>query len=352
MAFPLCLGSYMKHGENLHTEYKEFCIKENIYKFFDESQVSNLVRNGTMPRKFNQMVLYNLCKYVDIYLAKYASSFHNTKLETDRPLRFMIGISDSSEITGIPYTSDMREDHTFLQSYITNNLKDNLTNQCCITFNLKIKQCKIDSSILDDSDLEYALLKQDSQYNWYMTKYRKYNKKRKQWVKLVLKYKGKLQSVLEDSMCRQEFVQYLKERNLLDRYMWYLKIKYQIDVDNIKNDKKDPTSFVYWLIKYKDEKVDELMANKPRPPPLPRIHNVEYEASTKMSCLRKRLLQHNKKLRYYVMVIELNKNHKCEECIKYCDPRKNHWREVRRSLHSAEHPYSFDVDDDCQDSPP
>lgn len=340
----LILGSFMKHGENLHTEFKEFCIKENIYKFFNENKVSNLVRNGVMPRKFNQMVLYNLCRYVDIYIPKYASSFHNTRLKTSRPLRFMIGISDASEITGIPYTSDMKEDYAFLQSYIASCLKDNITKQCCITFDIKIKQCKIEQSVLDDSDLEYALLRQDSQHNWYMKKYRKYNKKRKQWVKLVLKYKGKLQSVLEDTVCRQEFVQYLTKRNLLDRYTMYLDIEYQIDVDRIKDDKKDPTSFVYWLIKYKDEKVDELMLNKPRPPPLPRIHNVEYEASTKMSCLRKRLIQNNKKLRYYVIIIELHKNHNCDKCIKYCDPRKNHWREVRRSLHSDDHPYSFEVE--------
>ena len=235
----LCLGSYMKHGENLHTEYKEFCMKENIYKFFDETQVSNLVRNGMMPRKFNQMVLYNVCKYVDMYVAKYASSFHNTSLDTDKPFRFMIGISDASEITGIPYTSDMKEEQSFLHGYIASCLEDNLTNKCCITFNLKIKECAVDTSLLDDDDLEFALMKQDSQSNWYMTKHRKYTKKRKQWVKLVLKYKGKLQSVLDDSTCRQEFIQYLKERDLFNRYICYLNSDYEIDVDNIKNDKKD-----------------------------------------------------------------------------------------------------------------
>lgn len=339
------LGSYMNHGENLYTEYKEFCMKDNIYKFLDENQVSNLVRNGMIPRKFDQMILYNLCKYIDIYIPKYATSFHNTKnTAQSKPMQFMIGINDNSEITGVPYTSDLKEDIPFLHRYISRCMKRNIANQCCLSFNLRIKRCNVDTSILDDNDLEFSLWKQDTQFKWYMTKQKKYNKKRKQWVKQVLKYKGKLQSVLDDPMCREELKAYLKQHNLLHIYSIYLDTEYVIDVDQIKYDKKDPSSFVYWLIQYKDEKVDELMANKPKPPTFPKFHNVEYEASTKMSCLRKRLVQQNGKLSYYVVVIELKKNNECTNCIKYCDPRRKNWREVKRLLHSEEHPYSFDVE--------
>lgn len=338
------LGSYMPHRENFTTEYKEFCMKDNIYKYLTDKQVSKMVRHGKMSRKMNQIVMLNLCKYFDIYVPKYVSSFHNSnELKNRSDMKFMIGINDYAEITGIPYLGkNMNDDKIYLQRCISNTLKNNLTDICCLSVDLNIHECAIDTQLVDDEPLSELLRRQDKQQLWYNTRYRKYNKKRKKWIRSVMKYKGKLQEVLEDPICKEELRDYLSEHNKLEEYEWYLDNYYEINVDNIKYDKKNTGCFVYWLIKYKDDKVQELMNSKPKAPMIPRINNVEYSASTTLSCLRSRLIKNNKNIKYYVLIVTISKNDKCEKTLKYCDERKN-WRNIERRLHDDESPYSIDV---------
>lgn len=334
----------MPHRENLTTEYKEFCIKDNIYKYLTDEQVSKMVRHGKVSRKMNQIVMLNLCKYFEIYVPKYVSSFHNSKeMKNKSEMNFMIGINDFAEITGIPYLGkNMIEYQPYLQRYINNTLKKNLTDVCCLSVELNLHECKIDTQLIDDEPLSELLRRQDKQQLLYNKRYRKYNKKRKKWISSVMKYKGKLQEVLEDPVCKEELREYLFERNKLEQYEWYLDNYYEINVDNIKYDKKNKDCFVYWLIKYKDDKVQELMNTKPKAPVIPRINNVEYSASTTLSSLRSRFIQENKKINYYVVIIKISKNNVCNKTLKYCDMRKN-WRNIERRLHDDESPYSIDI---------
>ena len=334
----------MPHRENFTTEYKEFCMKENIYKYLTPKQVSQMVRNGVISRKINQITMLNICKYFELYVPKYASSFHNSnELKNRNNMKFMIGINDYAEITGVPYLGkNMKDEKAYLQRCINNILMKNLTDICCLSVNLDIHECRIDPELIDDDTLSESLRRQDEQQMWYNKRYRKYNKKRKKWTKSVLKYKGKLQEVLEDPICKEELREYLAEHGKLDEYEWYLDNYYEIIVDNIKYDKKNPECFVYWLINYKDEKVQELMNTKPKAPLHPRVNNVEYSASTTLSCLRSRLLQENHNLKYYILVLNISKNCECHRTLQYCDQRKK-WRNVERRLHHDESPYSVDV---------
>jgi|UniRef100_A0A6C0BRP5 hypothetical protein len=341
---PHILGGYMPHGENFNTEYKEFCIKSNIYKYLSSNQVKQIVRNGKLPRKMNHIIMLNICKYFEMYIPKYASSFHNSchSQETNN-MRFTIGVNDYSEITGVPYVGeDITEQKRYLNSSLQHILKKNVTNICCLSVELEIIECEIYDELIEDTSLTKALKVQDMQEIWYNKRLRKYNKKRKKWIKCVLKYKGKLQEVLDDPICKEELRCYLKEQNKLDEYASYVDQYYEIDVGKIKDDKKDVSSFVYWLIKYKDDKVQELMRTKPVAPIYPRINNVEYSASTTLSCLRKRLLESTPNLRYYILVIRMIKNPDCSQNIKYCDPKKK-WRNIKRCLHEDNSPYSIDI---------
>ena len=337
------LGNFLKNGENLHTEYKEFCMKENIYKFFSEKQISIMLRNSIIPRKFDDVIMYNMCKYIDIYIAKYAASHHNS-LNTQKKMSFMIGIDDYAEITGIPYTKNLKDDIGFIHRYIKRTLCMNLNEMCCIKFNLRINKCKIDLDLLDDGQLANQLSLYDKHMNWYNIKYRKYNKKRKLWIKSVMKYKGKLQMVYEDMDFQEEFKEYLKSEDKMKTFNAYFNSKYTIDVDKIKDCKTDPTSFVYWLIKFKDMKVQELMKHKPKAPALPKIQNVEMSSVTQLTQLRRRWLEQNKKLNYFVVSVELYKKEGCNNHIKYCDPRRHNWRLIERCMkHGGIGPYSKDV---------
>lgn len=346
------LGTFLKDGESLHTEYKEFCLKENIYKFFTEKQVSCMLRDSKLPRKFDNVVLYNICKYIDIYIAKYAASYHNS-IKAQKDMTFMIGINDFSEITGIPYTKNLKDDICLIKRYITNALNINLNDMCCIGFNVTIDQCEIDEDLLDDEDFNKQLMIYDRAMNWYKIKYRKYNKKRKQWIKSIMKYKGKLQMVYEDMDFQEEFKDYLQSQDKFEEFNGYFEStttitnannnKYIIDVEKIKDYKKDSNSFVYWLIQFKDMKVQELMRNKPKAPTFPKSQNIELASVTQLTNLRKRWVASNNKLKYFVLSINLHKKNTCDNTVKYCDPRRRNWRLIKRCMQTENGPYSKDV---------
>lgn len=335
------IGDILDHNESMNIEYKEFCFKENISHYFTKQQISDLCRKSVIPRKFNQIVLFNLCRYIDVYIPKYMCCFHNSLEQQD--MSFIIGVNDSCEITGIPfYNENLVEYKDFLENHIKKALKKNIgkENCCQINLNLDIVKCNSDTTILLDDDLLRTQLKQfDNNQNWLQIKQRKYNKRRKQWIKSILKYKGKLQMVYEDVELKKEFEEYLKEKNRLDQFKEVLNDPNTvIDIDTLQAEKKNINSFLYWLIQFKDLKVDELMLVKPISPTYPKLSNIEFSSVSHLSELRKGLIENNKKLNYYIFKVSFTRFNVCGSILKYKDPFKHNWRAVHRCLNSDKTP--------------
>jgi hypothetical protein len=325
------LGGYLETKESMTTEYKEFCFKENIYNLLTDKQVSDMCRKSILPRKFNNVVLYNLCKYIDIYLPKYACSFHNSY---ENELSFVVGINDFCEVTGIPYNhEDLIDQSEFLNGYLKNTFKNNMQNFCCLEYELIITKCNKESSILEDLQFDLEMKQFDIKKKWYKIQEKKYNKKKKKWVRDILKYKGKLQDVFDDEIFREEFKNYLKNNNLFEKYKHNFINHFVIDADKIKYYKKDPNCFIYWLIAFKESIVEKLHCIKPIAPMIPRLPKIEFSSVTHLSQLRKRWIVNNPRLEYYLVKIRLRKKKKnCKNILQFKDPMKKHWRIVERYL--------------------
>jgi hypothetical protein len=336
------LGAYLDCKESMYIEFKEFCLKEYIHNYLSTKQIKNMVHHGKLPKNFDYLVINNLERYIDIYLSKYASSFHNSKTKESSPMNFIIGVNDDSEITGIPFSGciDALCDH--LKQYMNQHIDFYMKDKCCLQFDITTKECEIDPAYLDDSFLAQQIEHHNRIMNHYHICNRKYTKKRKHWFNTIMRYKGKLQNAVCDPLFIEEFSEYLKSIHKYEAFKQHLHTNYTYDPDQVKYFKDDPEHFMYWVIQYKDMKANEWMAKKPIPPSLQKLPNIEFCASTQLSMLRYRLIHGNQKLKYFTICITISKNNHCSKKLYFKDHRHHLWRTMCRMIDNNE-PHSFDI---------
>jgi hypothetical protein len=322
------LGDVLDHHESIDIEYKEFCFKTNLFEYFSKNELRNMIKNGILLNGFNELIIDNIKKYIHYYISRYVSAFHNSKCSDTYKL--FIGIDDFNEITGIPFNGNLLIYNTFFRKYMEDVLSNNVKNRCCVSVGLESFKNVIDEDILNDDYLGDILEEYDEQDKIYKELYNKYIKNKRLWIREMFIYKGKLEDLINNNDIKLEFVMYLEEKNLLHSFPEVLWRYHYIPSDSIKYVKKSPTHLIYWLIKFKDERVNQLMNRKPIEPQIPKILNIEYCLMTKMTLLRKRLVQ--KGVSYYTIVMTFKCNKFCNKVVSFRDPRTRMYRSLRRYI--------------------
>lgn len=336
------LGSFLRDKESMIIEYKEFCLKDNIYQLFDRTEIGRMIYEASFPSELNDIMMYNIYKYLDIYLPKYSCAFHNSNHQDD--MLFVIGVDDEGEVTGIPYRGDLTRHQDALRTHAEKLMRTELSDACCLSIDLRIKRCEVCVDLLDDTAIRTQLRFQNLQRMYTQLIRRRYVKRRKQWNADIMRYKGKLQSVFDNRAFRAEFELFLKERGLYARFEKVLSNEhYVIDLDKVKDYKNNRDTLIWWLIQFKDLKVEECMRQKPTPPVLSKQCNAEACSLTQLTHLRRRWIDRNPLLNYYVLEIRIRTVKKdCQRAIAFIDPRKRHWRRVTRYLEDNQ-PHSTDI---------
>ena len=113
------LGEKLNEKESLQTEFKEFCLKNNVYNYYSHQDLEQIVISGKLFENFNTIIHDNIKHYFLCYIPRYASAFSNCDDIKEGVLT--IGINDYGEITGIPYIGEFDESN--LQIYLENTFK-------------------------------------------------------------------------------------------------------------------------------------------------------------------------------------------------------------------------------------
>lgn len=325
----MLLGQFVDENEKTNHEYKEFCFKFNIYDFYTSFQIKNILHKGILPYTFDDIILYNIQKYIEIYIPRYACSFHNTQIATSHTL--VIGINDDKEITGIPFFGNMNQFSAQFIKRIQNELNNNLNSSCCLSFRLHIQRCNVNWDIIDSDNYIQLLDNMESAKKNYASKYKQYVIDKKKWIEEMYFYKGKVNNIVHQTHIRTLFINWMKRENVYDQFPNFHLNYSTIDFGNISKDKRNTTSIIYWIIKFKDAFATDVVKKKPIEPKMPKILNMEYCLITKLSNLRKFLLDKNPTLQYYVMYIDMY-NEKCKNTIKFNDIRTKNWRKMKRHM--------------------
>lgn len=317
-------------SESMYDEHKEFCLKK--YHKFTTDQIQRMLYWGKLPSSFNETVLHNIKLYFQQYIPKYVTSYHNTQMK-DKPFRFSIGIDDCNEVTGIPFMGNLREHYTCMLEWIQDTMYK-INHYDCMNIELDIQPCECDIQVLSiDHDFQMRMNMHHQQTRHYNIVHKKYRKNHRKWMNQIMKYKGRLQYFFTNESFKEEFVQYLKSIHYYEKFKEYIRPDYEINMETIDQDKMNPESFLFWLMYYKDLKVQELMKLKPKPPVSEKRSNLEYSTIVTLRSLRERWLNSNPKLKYFVITLTC-KNTPCSREMWYL-VKKHEWKSVKRSINNG-----------------
>jgi hypothetical protein len=328
----MLLGSYLYQKENLNTEYKEFCFKLNLKKYYDNKAIRLIITHGVFDDFLNTLIIKNLEVYIAKYVPRYLTSFHNTKFSKQSFL--YIGVDDCNEITGIPYNGDLGLHFKYLNELLSKTIQLTIPSTCCTSTKLYIYENTVVPEIINDYNVSFMLNKCYTEKKEFDQKYRKYKTRKEKWIIEMYKYKGKLEDLMNDELIRLEFIEFLEEKNLLTYFKNLLLVKkFEIDVADIKYCKKNTNSYIYWLLMFKDHKVQQLLKKKPKEPVMPRILNVELNILTQLKYLRNLFIK--KRVRYFTLKIEFLFDPKCINTICYTDLKTLHSKTIKRVVKSC-----------------
>ena len=293
----MILGQQLKTSESLNTEYKEFCIKTNVFNYFTICDIKYIIKTGLLNTDFNNIIDDNLQKYFDVYVPKYASAFYNSNIHNGT---IKIGVNDYNEITGIPYIGNIS--HSHVQQMVKSSLQY-ISSDVSSNINVNIHPLKIQKELLNDiSDLLVDKMK--SQRNTFNILQQDYYKKRKIWINEVYKFSVKLSDIIRKPHTQQMFFNWLKSEHCLIRDKCHS--VNPDDIDKMKHKRQyihDTNHVIYWIVKFKDEMMTKVQLKKPDAPTNQKIFNGYVYLITHLSDLRKKFVDNNTNINFYMISI-------------------------------------------------
>ena len=304
------LGENLNSKETLSHEYKEFCLKHNVYEYYSFDELEQMVLSGKLLENFNTVIHDNIKNYFLCYIPRYASAFSNS---TDCEKGILtIGINDYGEVTGIPYIGEL--DVATLQTYLQSTYKyiradDNSQKWKKEYFNqIRIEVIPVDiikpDLYLHDMT-EHIYNKMKVQQDLYDREYKLYLIERDKWIKEFTDYACSINDMM--SKRRDLVIDYIKQHAPRpDPIVNYLNNYLPIDLDNLEERKYDEDDYLHWIFQFKDITIDRFLNNKPRPPLYPKICNAPLALMTHLSDMRLKFIQNNKDLRYYLIKVHFS----------------------------------------------
>lgn len=301
--------------ETISKEYKEFSFKVDLEKYYEIEEINQVVKTGVLDQRFNTVVMDNIRHYIKYYIPKYISAFCNGHLETFSQLYF--GIDDYGEISGIPFIGSLSEKiikKSIYKSILENTITTDLTKKYIIE-NLKVSliPLKVNSTVIY-SDLEERLIRVENNYKVAKESYEAYRGIYLKWyselsnysVKLVKFYKIHRESLMNFILSTEPEYINVMEQEITPEMM-----------SQIEKLKCDPQNVLYWVCKYRDLKIEETLKLRPKKPHgKPKKLNFSNEF-IKLHRLRKKFLEKNPELRYYLLEIEIP--NQCTDEVFYKD---------------------------------
>ena len=286
------LGEQMKECETLENEYKEFCIKKNVFNFYSQEELDGIIKNGKVDKNFNNMIMDNIKLYCDIYVPKYASAFINSNVKGGN---IQIGVNDHGEVTGIPFNGELHESDI---TRLVEKAKNTYLLDKVIT-DVKVIKLKYHDQLISDYSDEF--IKKNGKHNKiYEMILDNYYFERQKWVEEVLKYSVKLSDIVKNECTKSKFYIWLKNR----KCSIYSEIiqKTSQEIESIQNKRQlitDKSSIIHWIALYKDETMEKLQSMKPENPNITKFYNSSFCLMTQLTDMRVKFQESNINMNYY-----------------------------------------------------
>lgn len=326
------LGDYIGFKESLEDEFKEFMFKITPEFYFSNHQVQTYVKTGVLDEKiFNDFVLENLEQYLQIYLPKYISAFGNSEEIEDGYL--YVGVSDSGELTGIPFLGVINQDHIkeILFSIkqwvgVDNDPENKFRDELIQNVSFELIPLEVNMDLLEDDEEE--LLRLEQRYENFMKELEDYKIQHTKWLEEIQSFTNKISYIMLDKNIRNEIASYIRE-NCKEERFWIaelLESDTKIEILNgvqLCDYKHCDNNVYYWIMFYKDYIIAKIRKKKPIKPTntygcLNHIYLDYFRGLTK---LRKKFVVNNPSLTYTILRFKIpGKKHKEDKIIFYNQP--------------------------------
>jgi len=309
----LKLGHPLNLEENEKYEFKEFCLdKYTSCSSFTEEETINIIQTGTFNPKFNKLIKTNLFYYLQKYIPKYYCSFCNSNLKS----KLIIGVNDIGEITGIPlFNLSVNEIKKYIKNHVFKKINGNNIN--IDDFKIQVINLHKDKSMVYDISTnlleDYIQNKNNRQII-----FDDYNKKYKKWHTELQIKSGKLIRILEDENEKQQFIDFIIKNNGSKEVIDFIKNTKKFIIprgETMKIRKENKNDYIYWLTQFKDKQQKDMVDIKPIKPYYKMCID-PYIILDKLTDLRYKFIN-NKKINYYMIVIEINGLSKTEPLFYY-----------------------------------
>jgi len=331
------LGQKMDTEETLEIEYKEFCLKKSVHVIYSEFILKEIIETSFIPKSLYNLFEENLKIYFYHYLPKYITMFSNTMNLNYGKLYF--GISDNGEITGIPFLKG-KMGYPLLENWIQDifkkfiffymkpkkmdqhnknydkkiyyNLSDEILTIYLKEFKIIIHPLETNYLIKNKEEFEFPLehyLKCIDQERKQITFFKnQYTLTKKEWIKKIEHYKRKIVILVNDFSVRNDMYHWAIKNgcNSKDVFDFLLskKLINDLTTEQIIQNKNNPNSYIYWILEYRDSKINEIIEQKPTFNYYHYKYHY-YSILNKLKDFRYTWNIHNKNLKYYIIEFQI-----------------------------------------------
>jgi len=326
------LGDTIGFNETLEEELKEFILKIDPIKYFDEDEIKNVVLTGKINKdRFNLMIADNINHYFKYYLPKYVSCFGNSKLSH---ANLYIGVNDFSEVTGIPFFGTLTS--SFVESFA--DIIKSYISIPELSTRLKFEVIKLDieKMYLDDNidelmeDYKSRKLKFEEEYNKNLLE-------RRAWIEKMDYYTTRIHDYANKKELRNLVINYIESSPEYNpeytHVVELLKSSKEIPVGDgteIAQRKFNKHDVIYWITEFKDTTIDKLKAERPNKLPYISYDGVHSTQFSLLTNLRYRFLNNNDDIHYYLIKISFPTN--IESKIFFRNYDEDNWIMRTRSI--------------------
>jgi hypothetical protein len=327
------LGNTVGFRESLEEELKEFTLKIDPIKYFDETDIKETLLTGKVnPDKFNLMIADNISHYFKFYLPKYITCFGNSHLTHGS---IYIGVNDFSEITGIPYFGTMNT--SFVESFIEVILP--YISDKSIIEKLKFEVVKLDvNELYIDDDIELIIKDFNEKKTKFEEEYNKNLLERSIWLEKMEFCTVRIYDFANKPEYKTLVIDFIKSSPYFseeyNHVIELLESSEEIPVGDgaeISQRKLNKHDVIHWITEFKDISVDKLKSERPYRIPYSSytdsIYSTQFSLLTNM---RKRFLNNNDNLHYYL--IKINFPTKYESKLFFRNYGEDNWITRTRAI--------------------
>ena len=261
--------------ETLNKEYKSFSMHAKGIGVDEEIALKSL-KSGKFI--FSKYVYKNILFYLDKYFVKYLTAFNNSLVDSYDVAELWYGVNDDGVLTGIPILNDIDEDMVF--DYINNTICKNINTKSLYKINIIKLNKRYNVIDVDKTNVYKKWYNMETTYNKYLNIF---NSRMRKVSNVIRMYTEKLNRMLCNPDIQRELIMFVhnclrhKDLKLFRKIRMNIlgknKIISNITFQQLAPHKVDRNSIYYWLVKFKDKRIQFLKSLKPiKPNPLMRIY--------------------------------------------------------------------------------